>query len=192
MHKNLPNFFIFLDQYNSEILKNKNINIGVIYRNYSDRKKEIQLQKIASICKKNRFQLYISNDIKLVHRYKADGLYIPSFNKTKNFDNLDRKNITILGSAHNQKEIQRKIQQKCVAIFLSPLFQIEKAKRFLGLHKFNYLSKTSKVKILPLGGINEKNINKLKLVNTNGFGGIRIFKKKPAYKRPVFIKNNLF
>ena len=138
MHKNLPNFFIFLDQYNSEMLKNKNINIGVIYRNYSDRKREIQLQKIASVCKKNRFQLYISNDIKLVHRYKADGLYIPSFNKTKNFENLERKNNTILGSAHNQKEIQRKIQQKCVAIFLSPLFKIEKAKRFLGLYKFNY------------------------------------------------------
>ena len=192
MHKNLPNFFIFLDQYNNEILKNKNINIGVIYRNYSDRKREIQLQKIASTCKKNRIKLYISNDIKLVHRYKADGLYIPSFNKTKNFENLERKNITILGSAHNQKEIQRKIQQKCVAIFLSPLFQIEKAKKFLGLYKFNCLSKTSKVKILPLGGISEKNINKLKLVNANGFGGIRIFKKKPAYKRPVFIKNNFF
>ena len=29
MHKKLPNIFIFLDQYNSQIFKNKNINIGI-------------------------------------------------------------------------------------------------------------------------------------------------------------------
>ena len=37
-----------------------------------------------------------------------------------------------------------------------------------------------------LGGINEKNINKLKILKTHGFGAIGLFKKKPAYKRPVF------
>ena len=45
---------------------------------------------------------------------------------------------------------------------------------------------------MPLGGITEYNYRKLKLVNAEGFGGIGIFKKKPAYKRPVFLKNNFF
>ena len=190
MHKYLPNFFIFLDQYNSEIFKNKNINIGIIYRNYKDRKRESQLVKIAKACKKNRFQLFVSNDVKLVH--KVNGIYVPSFNKTKNFSNLEKKNIIILGSAHNQKEIHKKISQNCRAIFLSPLFYVKKSKSFLGLHKFNYLSYVNKINILALGGITENNIRKLKLLYTKGFGGIRIFKKKPAYKRPVFIKNNFF
>ena len=45
----------------------------------------------------------------------------------------------------------------------------------------------NKVNFFALGGINEKNINKLKLFNRiKGFGGIAIFKKKPAFKRPVF------
>ena len=192
MHKYLPKFFIFLDQYNSEIFKNKNINIGIIYRNYKDRKRESQLVKIAKACKKNRFQLFVSNDVKLVHKVKADGIYVPSFNKTKNFSNLEKKNIIILGSAHNQKEIHKKISQNCRAIFLSPLFYVKKSKSSLGLHKFNYLSYVNKINILALGGITENNIRKLKLLYIKGFGGIRIFKKKPAFKRPVFIKNNFF
>ena len=192
MHKFLPKFFIFLDHYNSEIFKNKNINIGIIYRNYKDRNRESQLTKIAKACKKNRYKLFISNDVKLVHKVKADGIYIPSFNKTKKFSNLEKKNIIILGSAHNQKEIHEKISQNCRAIFLSPLFYVKKSKSFLGLHKFNYLSYVNKINILALGGITENNIRKLKLLYIKGFGGIRIFKKKPAFKRPVFIKNNFF
>ena len=192
MHKYLPKFYIFLDRYNSDIFKNKNINIGIIYRNYKDRKRESQLIKIAKACKRNRYQLFVSNDIKLVHKVKADGIYIPSFNKTKNFSNLEKKNMIILGSAHNQKEIHRKILQNCKAIFLSPLFYVKKSKKFLGLHKFNYLSYMNKTNIMALGGISENNTRMLKLLYTQGFGGISIFKKKPASKRPVFIKNNLF
>ena len=192
MHKNFPKFFIFLDEYNSEIFKNKNINIGIIYRNYKDRKRENKLIKIAKACKKKRYQLFVSNDIKLAHKVKADGIYVPSFNKTKKFSNLEKKNLIIIGSAHNQKEIHTKITQNCKAVFLSPLFLVKKTKTFLGLHKFNYLSCMNKINIMPLGGITERNISKLKLLFSTGFGGIQIFKKKPASKRPVFIKNNFF
>ena len=192
MHKYLPKFFIFLDRYNSEIFKSKNKNIGIIYRNYKDSKRANQLIKIARACKKNRYQLFVSNDIKLAHKVKADGIYIPSFNKTKNFSNLEKKNTIILGSAHNQKEVHRKVIQNCKVIFLSPLFYMKKYKKFLGLHKFNFISSMNKTNILPLGGISENNTRKLKLLYTTGFGGIRIFKKKPASKRPVFIKNNFF
>ena len=192
MHKHLPKFFVFLDEYNSEIFKNKKTNIGIIYRNYSDRKRESQLIKIAKACRKNRYQLFVSNDIKLAIKFKANGIYIPSFNKRKNFSNLEKKNIIILGSAHNQKEIHKKIIQNCSSIFLSPLFYVEKSKTFLGLHKFNYLSHMNKTNILALGGISESNVRKLKLLYIKGFGGIRIFKKKPASKRPVFLKNNFF
>lgn len=187
MHKYLPNIFIFLDQYNNQIFKNKNLNIGIIYRNYKDKEREKQLVKIAKACKKNRYQLFVSNDLKLALKVKANGIYIPSFNKTKKFLNLEKKNITILGSAHNQKEIHRKISQNCSAIFLSPVFNMEKSKKFLGLYKFNYLSHRNKINILALGGISESNICKLKLLYIKGFGGISIFKKKPAHFRGRFL-----
>ena len=192
MHKYLPNLFIFLDQYNSQIFENNNTNIGVVYRNYNDPKRETELIKIAKACKKKRYQLFVSNDIKLVLKVRADGIYIPAFNKTKKFYNLEKKNITILGSAHNQKEIREKISQKCQAIFLSPIFYVEKSLNFLNVYKFNSLSRSNKVNILALGGITEDNVRKLRSLNIKGFGGIRIFKKKPALIRPVFLKNNFF
>jgi thiamine-phosphate pyrophosphorylase len=192
MHKIFPTIFTFLDEYDNQILKNNNINMGIIYRNYNAKNREKELVKIAKACKKNRNQLFVSNDIKLTIKVKAEGIYIPSFNKTKRFANLEKRNIKILGSAHNQKEIQEKITQNCSAIFLSPIFYIEKSKKFLGLHKFNYLSHNNNANILALGGISEYNIHKLKLLNIKGYGGIRMFKKKPAFKRPVFIKTNFF
>ncbi len=166
--------------------------MGIIYRNYNAEKRENELVKIAKACKKNRNQLFVSNDVKLAIKVKAEGIYIPSFNKTKGFANLEKRNIKILGSAHNQKEIQKKISQNCTAIFLSPIFYIEKSNKFLGVHKFNYLAYSNNINIFALGGISESNIHKLKLLNIKGFGGIRMFKKKPAFKRPVFIKNNFF
>jgi len=54
MHKNLPKIFVFIDKYNSEIFKNKNINIGIVYRNYNDENRENQLIRIAEACKKSR------------------------------------------------------------------------------------------------------------------------------------------
>ena len=173
MHNNLPKVFIFLDHYNNQIFKNNITNIGIIYRNYNDSKRETELIKIAKACKKNRYQLFVSNDIKLAIKVRSDGIYIPSFNKKKGFLNLENKNFVILGSAHNQIEIQEKISQKCSAIFLSPVFNVKKSKNYLGINKFNLLSHSTKVSVLALGGINQNNMRKLKMLHINGFGGIR-------------------
>ena len=170
-----------MDQYDNQIFKNNNTNIGVIYRNYNNVKRESELIKIKKACKKRGYQLFVSNDIKLALKIKADGIYIPSFNKLNNFHNLEKKNFIILGSAHDQKEIREKVLQKCKAIFLSPVFYVEKSISFLGVNKFNFLSYSNNVNFLALGGISKNNINKLRSLNIKGFGGIRMFKKKPAY-----------
>ena len=161
--------------------------MGIIYRNYNARKREGELVKIAKACKRNRNQLFVSNDVKLAIKFKTDGIYIPSFNKAKGFANLEKKNIKILGSAHNQKEIQKKISQNCTAIFLSPIFYVEKSNKFLGVHKFNYLVNNNKTDIFALGGISKNNIHKLKLIKIKGFGGIRMFKKKTGLLKGRFL-----
>ena len=176
MHKCLPNLFVFLDQYNNQIFKNNNTNIGIVYRNYRASKREKELIKIAKACKLNRYQLFVSNDIKLALKVKADGIYIPSFNNKGKFCNLENKNFRILGSAHNQKEIQEKIMQKCSAVFLSPAFCIKKSKNFHGISKFNLLAYSNKINMLALGGITENNIRKLRLFHIKGIGGIGLFK----------------
>ena len=188
MHKNLPNLFIFLDHYDGQIFENNNTNIGVIYRNYGGLKRDIELTKIAKACKRKRYQLFVSNDIKLTLKVKADGIYVPAFNRTKKFLNLENKKLIVLGSAHNQKEIQEKISQKCRAIFISPTFYMQKSKYFLDIYKFNFLSRTNRISCLALGGINKHNIHKLRLLHIEGFGGIRMFKKKTGLIKAGFFK----
>ena len=148
--------------------------------------------KITKECKKKRFPIFIANDTKLAVKVKADGIYIPAFNKIKQFKNLENRNFILLGSAHNQKEIKEKILQKCKGIFLSPLFYIKKRESFLNIHKFNLLVNSNNAKFYALGGINEKNILKLNLLNIKGFAGISIFKKKTGLKKAGFLKNNFF
>ena len=89
-----------------------------------------------------------------------------------------RKNFTILGSAHNLKEIKIKEKQGVNSIFLSPVFEVSKKKNFLGIYRFNILSKLTKKRVIALGGINKKNINKLKLLKCDGFGSISYIKNR--------------
>ena len=58
----------------------------------------------------------------------------------------------------------------------------------MGLHKFNYLSYRNNTNILALGGISESNIHKLKLLNIQGFGGIRMLQKKTGLLKAGFYK----
>ena len=108
--------------------------------------------------------------------------------KQKNFLIQKKKQIKVIGSAHSQKEIQKKIQQNCEAIFLSPIFNVKKSKSYLNLYKFNNLSRLNKTNILALGGISEKNIRQLKLLCIKGFGGISLIKKKTGRKEAGFHK----
>ena len=103
-----------------------------------------------------------------------DGAYIPSFNKDiKHLSFSFLKNFTIIGSAHNNKEIKIKELQGVNIIFLSSLFK--KNKNYLGINKFKLLSKLTSKKIIALGGISNKNLKKITLLKCFGFSGISYF-----------------
>ena len=87
-----------------------------------------------------------------------------------------KKKFKIVGSAHNLKEIRIKEIQKVEKIFLSSLFK--KNKNYLGVNKFKILSKQTNKEIVALGGITNKNINKLKIINQSKFAGITFFEQK--------------
>ena len=93
-----------------------------------------------------------------------------------------RKNFKIIGSAHNFLELKIKEKQGCEEIFISPLFYNPKNKSFLDIVKFNNLHLSSNRKIIALGGINQKNINKLKCTKAFGFAGISWIKKNGLSK----------
>ena len=154
-------------------------NINIIYRNYKNIDHTNDLLKLSLFCKKNRNNLYLANNIKLSIKLRLSGVYIPSFNNKLNFSGpftLPKK-FKIIGSAHNLKEIKVKDKQGCKEIFISPIFKVNKFKKFLGVVKFNLLSLKNKNNFIALGGINEKNYKTLKLINIKGFASISWAKK---------------
>tara|TARA_Y100000817_G_C16730934_1_gene487959 strand:+ start:190 stop:756 length:567 start_codon:yes stop_codon:yes gene_type:complete len=179
--------FQFIADLNINLISKDTTNLSVIYRNYSKAIKAKELIKIKEFCKKRGIKFYISNNIEKCLKYDLDGLYIPSFNKRNLTKKLRLHKQTIIGSAHNQIEIRKKIEQGCKIIFLSPLFKTYKSK-YLDITKFNLAKMTFKNKFVALGGINQKNINKIKMLNIYGVAGISMYKKKPAFFKAGFHK----
>ena len=162
-------------------------NLSIIYRNYSKTIKSKELIKIKQFCKKKGIKFYISDNIDKCLKYDLDGLYIPSFNKRNLTKKLKLHKQIIIGSAHNRVEIRKKIEQGCKIIFLSPLFKTYKLK-YLGVPKFNLIKMSFKNKFVALGGINQKNIQKTKMLDIYGISGISMYKKKPALLKAGFHK----
>ena len=79
----------------------------------------------------------------------------------------------IVGSAHNLKEIRTKENQNVKKLFLSSLFK--KNKNFLGINKFKVLAKLTKKDVVMLGGISNKNVKRLSILNQSDFAGISYF-----------------
>jgi|TARA_Y100000992_G_C21214357_1_gene467074 thiamine-phosphate pyrophosphorylase len=175
MHiKNLKKYY-FINKFDNTHLINLNKNISFIWRNKDKETHLKTLTKLRDFCKENHRKFYISNDIKLAIKVKADGVYIPSTNKNLNFKSIKfKKEFKILGSAHNFKEIKIKELQEVDEIFLSPLFKSKKNPQ-LNIYKYLNLRKVTFMKDVSLGGINNKNIKKLGLIKPSGFAGISFF-----------------
>ena len=67
-------------------------------------------------------------------------------------------------------------------IFLAPLFDNPKNKKNLNIIKFNLITLNEKKNLLHLGGINQKNINKVYLTKSVGIAGISWIKKNGPRK----------
>ena len=113
---------------------------------------------------------------------KADGLYISAHNKDLSLSGLKNKNFRLIGSVHNLKELNLKKMQGCSNLIFSRLFETNYKfkKGYLGIVKFNLFKLFNKLDLIPLGGINVKNLNKLKSSGFTAFAMLSEVKKKPT------------
>ena len=175
MHINNLKKYYFINEFNQNHLISLNKNISFIWRNKDKETPINTLIKLRDFCKKNQRNFYISNNVKLAERLKANGVYISSFNKNLNLrTNKFKKKFKILGSAHNLNEIKIKELQNIDEIFLSPLFK-EKTNKQLNIYKYLKLREITKMRDISLGGINNQNIRKLNMIKPFGFAGISYF-----------------
>ena len=154
----------------------------IIYRNKKKIDKFDKLLNFRRNCKSKRIDLYIANNYKLMTKLNADGLYISAKNNNLNLSRFKNSNFKIIGSAHNIKELKLKELQGCNYFIFSRLFKTsyKNKKDFLGIIKFNLFNIARKEILVPLGGINLSNLNKLNMVSTNYFALLSEVKKKPA------------
>jgi len=175
MHINKFKKYYFISKFDTNNIDKQDKQTTIIYRNYSTKTEDQTLiLKIKKYCKKKSIGFYLSNNVRLAIKLDLDGAYIPSFNQS--FNHLSytyKKKFNIFGSAHNLKELRIKETQKVNKIFLSSLFKNNK--NFLGLNRFKILSNLTKKKIVVLGGITNKRIKLLKLLNNPEFAGISYF-----------------
>ena len=170
-------YYYFIDEFNKNEIEKLSVQISLIYRSYNKKSNPEELRRLVIHCKNNRRKVYISNNLKDAIKYDFDGLYIPSFCKQLGFRNIEKKNLEIIGSAHNATELRIKERQGCTSIFLSPIFKNNKNKKFLDIIKTNFLRKLTKKQIILLGGINSKTLRRSKLCTPNGVASISWIKK---------------
>ncbi len=169
------NKYYFINKFDRKNIDKQDKQTTVIYRNYYSKIQDEELiLRIKKYCKVKKIKFYLSNNIKLAIRLDLDGVYIPSFNKsTKHLAFSLKKKFKIIGSAHNINEIKIKEIQGVDRIFISSIFK--KNKNYLGINKFKLISNLTRKKVVALGGISIKNVNKLKLLNNSEFAGISFF-----------------
>ena len=177
-------YYLFVE--NTRILNLNLIKIrkkfNIIYRNLGSKEQMKEISNFRKDCKRNGVRFYIANDTILLTKLKADGLYISAHNNNLLLNRFAKKGFDIIGSAHNQKEINIKEKQGCRVVIFSRLFETNYSykKGHLGVRKFNTICLRSKLELVPLGGINEKNLNKISSVISKSFACLSAIKKKPA------------
>jgi len=160
----------------------------IIYRNKKELDKKEDLKKFRKNCKLKSIDFFIANNLNLAVYLNSDGIYLSSYNKSFRALSQQKTSFHIIGSAHNLKEVYQKKKQGCEFILFSRLFNVsyKPLMQSLGVIKFNNFSKSMCKGIIPLGGINLSNINKLKMVQSEGVALMTEVKKKPAISSRLF------
>ena len=180
MHKFYLEKYYFISEYDTNLISIQDKKTNIIYRNYNNKINIKKILEIKNFCKKRGNKFYLSNNVRLAICLGLDGVYLPAFNKSyQHLCYTLKKDFKIIGSAHSIKEIKIKQNQKVDYIFLSSLFKMNK--NYLGLNKFRITKNFSNNKIVALGGISEKNLKLLNLLDVCGFAGISYFKKKAPF-----------
>ena len=63
---------------------------------------------MSNFCRSKKIRFFLANNLHLAIKLRLDGIYIPSFNKHLDCLKAKIKNLVLLGSAHNIKELNEK------------------------------------------------------------------------------------
>ena len=106
-------YYLFIENtrdFDLNLIKKRN-KFNIIYRNQKIKEKETDIKYFRNNCKKKGILFYVANNIQLLIKLKADGLYISSHNRNLLLNCFSKLGFITIGSAHNYKEIEVKKKQ---------------------------------------------------------------------------------
>lgn len=151
---------------------------AVIVRHFSDREKEIIINKIKSLCHKHKVKLLVSDSINLALKHRLDGVHFPekTVQKIARCGSLKRqpKHLFFTAACHSERALHAAFKAGCHAALLSPVFptQSHPGTKSLGAYQTNHLSRQTDLSIFALGGISKKTAHRLGTCTICGFAGI--------------------
>ena len=88
------NYYFYIDNcdfVSLNLIKTKK-KVTIIYRNNSHTIDEKKINNLRKACKNKKYKFYIANNVNLVKKYKADGLYLSAYNKNYYHKYMKNKN----------------------------------------------------------------------------------------------------
>ena len=188
-NKNL--FYSELEQ----VLRSKKIYFFQLrLKNYKE-KKILQIgKKVRLICKKYKTKLIINDNPFIAKKLNADGCHLGQkdmkFNKAKKII----KNKIIGVTCHNSRELIKKaVNLKPAYIAIGAFFKssTKRVKYKADINLLKYVKRLTKIPIVTIGGINNKNYKKLLLNNANFLAISGYIWNNKKYKPREALKNLL-
>ena len=163
-------------------------------KNYKE-KQIIQIgKKVRLICKKYKTKLIINDNPFIAKKLNADGCHLGQkdmkFNKAKKII----KNKIIGVTCHNSRELIKKaVNLKPAYIAIGAFFKssTKKVKYKADINLLKYVKRLTKIPIVTIGGINNKNYKKLLLNNANFLAISGYIWNNKKYKPREALKNLL-
>ena len=174
--KKMPYSWYFTSSKNSKIsnftIKKLPKSIGIIIRPYDLKYENKNIKKIINQAK-NKSLISLVAGI----TYKApntDGVHIPRWMYYK-----PKKTKIVSISFHGLKDTRKCLNLRANLVFVSPIFKTSShvCSKGIGVVKLGLISRSIKVPVIALGGINDKNIKYLRSLPIYGCAGIDVFDK---------------
>ena len=153
-----------------QIAKSLPFKAGIVIRHYESKNKDSIIKNILNIKKRKDLTILIAGKYRRI--LSMDGNHLPQW---VNYNNKEHKMVSI--SVHTAKDIRKSINVKADLVFISPVFpsSSHKSKHHLGVIKLGLLARLFKKDVIALGGINNKNIARLRSLPISGCAGIDVF-----------------
>ena len=168
-----PHIWLFTDSVKTlnpvKLVKNLPTKSGVVIRHYNSKNKETIIRSILNIKKRKTLTVLIAGKYK--RKLDVDGNHLPQW-----INNNKINQITSI-SVHAGMDVRKSLNVKADLVFISPVFPTSShaSKQHLGTIKLGLLARLFKKDIIALGGINNKNIARLRSLPIAGCAGIDVF-----------------